>query len=314
LSQADLNGSAASAAMPLTPPAGSAGVRGAIARAAQATGVDFAYLLAQARLESSLNPKARATASSAAGLFQFTKGTWSTMLARHGAALGPGDAGKAGAAAATGAASALPASRAQLMALRYDPDAAAMMAAELAGDNSTELTVVLGRAPSSSELYLAHFLGAAGATRFLGALATEPGQSAAALLPKAAGANSGVFFDARGAPRSVGAVMAMIQTRMDSAMQDSAMQDAGNPDPGSFATTGDLGGLGSPAVMPPDPGPIVQQFTEAQTPDPALTGAGAGTAMSDTLRDTFGLAGANASPTAPAFVRSAYGQMQAFGL
>ena len=50
-------------------------VRGAIARAAQATGVDFSYLLAQARLESSLDPQANATASSAAGLYQFTEGT-----------------------------------------------------------------------------------------------------------------------------------------------------------------------------------------------------------------------------------------------
>ena len=55
-------------------------VHGAIARAAQATGVDFSYLLAQARIESSLNPTARAGTSSAAGLYQFTKGTWLAML------------------------------------------------------------------------------------------------------------------------------------------------------------------------------------------------------------------------------------------
>ncbi|MBW8754478.1 MAG: lytic transglycosylase domain-containing protein, partial [Sphingomonadales bacterium] len=42
-------------------------MRAAIARAAQATGVDFNYLLAQAKLESSLDPGAKAPTSSAAG-------------------------------------------------------------------------------------------------------------------------------------------------------------------------------------------------------------------------------------------------------
>ncbi len=286
MSQADTTTTAAisTTASPTT------GVRGAIARAAQATGVDFNYLLAQARLESSLNPQAHASASSAAGLYQFTKGTWGSMLARHGTDLTSANS---------------PASHAQMLALRYDPNASAMMAAELAGDNTTALTAVLGRAPTSGELYLAHFLGTAGATRFLNALATNPEQSAAALLPKAAAANSAVFFDAGGA-RSVGAVMALIQTRMDG-----ALQDQNDPDPSQFATTGDLGGIGAPPVTPLDSGPIALQFTEARsTPDaPASETA----SMSDTLRNTFGLA-AESTTAAPAFVRSAYGRMQAFGL
>lgn len=281
MSQADITNTAAA---PLPSPAPAVGgVRGAIARAAQATGVDFNYLLAQARLESSLDPQAHAAASSAAGLYQFTKGTWGTMLARHGDALGLSGAAAPG----------------RMLALRYDPKAAAMMAAELAGDNSNALTSVLGRAPTASELYLAHFLGTAGATRFLGALAADPDQSAAALLPKAAAANSTVFF-ANGAPRSVGAVMALIQTRMDA-----AMDNAGDADPASAniagAMTGDLSGLGAPPVTPLEP--------VAAPPDPAAPG----TSMSDTLRDTFGLA-ADSAGSAPDFVRSAYGRMQALGL
>ena len=69
-------------------PARSEGVRAAIARAAERSGVDFDYLLAQARIESSLNPNARAGTSSAAGLYQFTKGTWLQTLDKHGAAHG----------------------------------------------------------------------------------------------------------------------------------------------------------------------------------------------------------------------------------
>ncbi len=293
MSQANLNNTATDAVVPAT--GGATGVRGAIARAAQATGVDFTYLLAQARLESNLDPQARATASSAAGLYQFTRGTWGTMLARHGAALGLD--------ATAGA-------TARSMALRYDPNAAAMMAAELAGDNTAALTTVLGRAPTAGELYLAHFLGAAGATRLLGALATNPDQSAAALLPRAAAANAAVFFDTGGAPRSVGAVMALIQTRMDGALQNENVSD-----PAGFATTGDLGGLGSPAVIPLGPGPIASQFTDAQTTSEAPAAEGGGTtAMSDTLRTTFGAGEESATGTAPAFVRYAYGRMQAFGL
>ena len=60
--------------------------------------------------------------------------------------------------------------RAQIMALRFDPEASALMAAELASDNRAALTAVLGREPDAAELYLAHFLGAGGAAQFLAAL------------------------------------------------------------------------------------------------------------------------------------------------
>ena len=42
----------------------------AIGNAAKRTGVPFNYLMAQARVESSLDPDAQASSSSAAGLFQ----------------------------------------------------------------------------------------------------------------------------------------------------------------------------------------------------------------------------------------------------
>ena len=46
-------------------------VTSAIQRAAQRTGIDFDYLLGQAKLESGLNATARAGTSSASGLYQF---------------------------------------------------------------------------------------------------------------------------------------------------------------------------------------------------------------------------------------------------
>ena len=184
-------------------------VRSAIQRASQATGVDFAYLLGEARLESSLNPNARAGTSSAAGLYQFTQRTWLHTLDRHGAVHGMGWAGDA----ISGGRVSDPALRATIMDLRYDPDAAALMAGELANDNRVALTSVLGREPDAGELYLAHFLGSDGAGRFLTALAADPAQSAAALFPAAAGANRAIFYDGAGAPRSLGAVMDLLRSK-----------------------------------------------------------------------------------------------------
>jgi hypothetical protein len=68
-----------------------------------------------------------------------------------------------------------------MMAMRDDPNVSAMMAAGLAGDNQVALTNALGRTPDASELYLAHFLGADGAKKFLAAMAVDPTQSAAAI-------------------------------------------------------------------------------------------------------------------------------------
>ena len=300
---------AASAPAVAAPAAATAApVRAAIARAAQATGVDFTYLLAQAQLESGLNPAARAATSSATGLYQFTKATWAQTLAKHGADLGlPGGAG-------VSAAFGDPATRARLMALRGDPSASAMMAADLAGDNQVALTNQLGRPPSSAELYLAHFLGSDGAGKFLAALNTDPAQSAAALLPRAAASNAAIFHDASGQPRSVGAVMALIKGRMDGALQASGTGDI--TDPLETALAGEYGGT-PPTIAAPQSfgGPIAQEFAQAQ----AQAGAGSDApqttgSMADTLAAAFALGGGNdAASPAPAFVRAAYSQLRSLG-
>lgn len=263
-----------------------ADVQAAIARAAQATGVDFSYLLAQARIESSLNPAARAQTSSAAGLYQFTQGTWLAMLDRHGARHGLGWAD----AAIAGGKVSDPALRSDVMALRFDPAASALMAAELANDNRASLTATLGREPDAAELYVAHFLGAEGAGRFLTALAADPGQSAAALLPAAAAANRGVFF-ADGAPRSVGQVMDLLRGKVAAAMDGTALPVAAT----SLAAT-------NPAL-----GPIAREFHAAA----AAPAEAARPSMADTLATTFGAGGSSALP---GHVRAAYGKLRAFGL
>ena len=273
-------------------------VRAAIARAAAATGVDFNYLLAQAKIESSLNPTARAGTSSAAGLYQFTRGTWLSTLDRHGASHGLDWAG----AAIDGGRVSDPAMHAQIMAMRFDPNASALMAAELANDNRQALAGTLGREPDAAELYMAHFLGADGASRFLSALQSDPGQSAASILPAAASANRGIFFESGGAPRSVAGVMELMRGKVASAM-DGAGESAGAP---SFAVQGVGASQGFTG------GPIAREFQAASAAMPSQTRV----SMADTLRSAFGVSHGDAASSsgAPDFVRAAYGKLQAFGL
>lgn len=278
---------------------GTAAARAAIARAAQATGVDFDYLLAQAKLESGLDPAARARSSSATGLYQFIGSTWLDTLRKHGAEHGLGWAGEA---------ASDPAMRSQIMALRHDPQASALMAAELAGDNRDALSATLGREPDASELYLAHFLGAQGAGRFLSAMAADPTRPAAALLPAAANANRAIFFGSGGAPRSLGEVMELLRGRLSAAMEggdaaqwaDAAML---GPIPGAAPGMG----VSAPQMTG---GPVARAFHVA-----AADRAEALPSMAETLRSTFNLgsSGGNAGG-APDHVRSAYARLSALGL
>jgi len=264
-------------ALPQTP------VQTAIARAASATGVDFNYLLAQARLESGLDPQARARTSSARGLYQFTGSTWLRTLDRHGADFGLDTSGAAHD----------PGSRAQWLALRQDPQVSALMAGELANDNRNYLYGVLGRDPDNTELYLAHFLGPDAAVRFLSALSSDPAQSAAALLPRAAPANRAIFFNGA-APRSVGEVMDLLRNRLDTAMTGLGPGHAVPADAGSFVPH-----TANPAVSG---GPIAREF--------AATAADGTSSMADTLLSAFGQGDAGV----PANVREAYGRIRALGL
>ncbi len=180
-------------------PVGPDAVRAAIRRAADATGVDFSLLVETARRESALNPQARAGTSSATGLFQFIESTWLDMVRRYGAQHGLGDEARALQQGAD------PATRREILALRNDPELSARMAAELARENAQTLQARLGRAPNAGELYAAHVMGSGGALRLIEA-AQSGAPSAAAIFPREAAANRGLFY-VNGAPRSAEALL-----------------------------------------------------------------------------------------------------------
>src|SRR3954462_13255463 len=66
-------------------------VLASIQQASANTGMDFSYLMAQASRESSFDPTAKATTSSASGLYQFVEQTWLGEFQPHGADYGYGE-------------------------------------------------------------------------------------------------------------------------------------------------------------------------------------------------------------------------------
>jgi hypothetical protein len=184
-------------------------VRDAIRAAASATGIGFDYLVTTAERESSLNPLARAHSSSASGLFQFIDSSWLSTMKEHGAELGFAQEAGAIRSTANGFVIDDQAMRQHIMALRFDPKANALMGAAYTQQNLSQLQSALGRAPSAGELYIAHFLGAQGASKFILGATQSPGASAADLFPQAALANPSIFYD-HGNKRSLGAVYALL--------------------------------------------------------------------------------------------------------
>ena len=138
------------------------GVVNAIYKAGQTSGVDPYKLMTFAAVESDFNPNAKAGSSSATGLFQFTKDTWNDVSKKAGV---------------TGASP-------------TDPYASSLAASKYIQENESSISKVVSN-PGVFENYLAHFLGASGASTFLKAPDTS---IAATVLPNAAKSNRNIFY------------------------------------------------------------------------------------------------------------------------
>ena len=118
----------------------------AIATSARRTGVDFTYLMGQARIESGMNPDAKASTSSATGLYQFINQSWLGVVDKHGSKHGLDWAANAIQRDGKGRYRvADPETRQAILALRKNPEVAALMAGEFASDNRQYLEGSLGR-------------------------------------------------------------------------------------------------------------------------------------------------------------------------
>ncbi len=162
-------------------------VMGIIDKAAERTGVDSNTLKTFAAIESGFDPNAKASTSSASGLFQFIKSTWKAMLKKYG-----------------------PKYDIDSLTSPYDPMANAIMGAEYIKENTKALKGVR-KDVGLTDLYMAHFLGPNGAKELFSA---RPDEFAAAVLPSAARANKSIFFNKDQTPKTVSEVYNLMQNRL----------------------------------------------------------------------------------------------------
>lgn len=162
------------------------GIIKVIEDAARKQGVDPSQATAFAAVESSLNPNAKASSSSATGLFQFTNATWKEQMGKH--------ARKHGLDPNTPA---------------TDPTANALMGTEYFKSNKKALSSVKSDV-NLTDVYLAHSFGASGAKKFLSA---HPSEIAAKVLPDAAKSNPSIFY-AGGRALTIAEVYAKIDAKL----------------------------------------------------------------------------------------------------
>lgn len=202
-------------------------IAAALQQASTRTGADFNYLLKTAMRESSLDCSAKSATSTACGLFQFTQQTWLGTMKQDGAELGLGQ--YAGAIRQDSRGRYVvddPALRREILALRNDPQVSALMAGAYTRNSQQTLESRLGREVDGGELYIAHFLGAGGATKLIRSAGDTPGARADKLFPEAAAANRSIFYGTSGRPRTVAEVYENLVSRH----QDTAAPVAPRPD------------------------------------------------------------------------------------
>ncbi|MBI3700139.1 MAG: lytic transglycosylase domain-containing protein [Afipia sp.] len=254
-------------------------IASSIKNAASATGASFEYLVSTAKMESNFNTSAKASTSSARGLFQFIDQTWLGTVKEAGPKLGFGKYADSITRTADGRYTVSDsATRDEILKLRDDPAAAAAMAGVLTQSNSFKLTGALGRRPTDGELYIAHVMGAGGASKLISNAEDNPNKSGAALFPTAAAANRSIFYDRDGSPRTISQVYSVLTSRYQTAANSQATQtvlaSAGasrdSTRVAAFTPVDNAAYLSQfPQVRTPAPAPAVQQVASLQTsPEP----------------------------------------------
>lgn len=152
------------------------------------------YLKKIAMVESGGQAGAKAKTSTASGLFQFTEGSWKDTVKAMGKDYSLQD--------------------------RFDPKKSAEVAAFFTQQQKGQLEKGVGGGFSAgdADLYMAHFLGAGGATRFISALRANPDAPASeGATPKQIEANASIFYDKQGNMRSLQQVYNLMANKVDTA-------------------------------------------------------------------------------------------------
>lgn len=203
------------------------------------------YLKATALVESGGNTNAKAGTSSAGGLFQFIDSTWTSMVKKMGKNYSLQD--------------------------KFDPKKSAEVMAFFTNQQKAQLEKATGKSASSTDMYMAHFLGAGGAGKFINQMSKDPNAIAADLDPKAAAANKSIYYDEKGKPRTVQEVYSLMAKKVgkaESAVETGKWGKGAVPD--AVATlTGPMSSGGSSSVPAPSaenikPAPQAQSSMPAQ--------------------------------------------------
>ena len=176
--------------------------------ASTTTGASFEYLVKTAKRESNFDVDAKARTSTASGLFQFIESTWLETVKQTGHRHGLGAYADQIQQTSNGKYRVSDADmRREILALRDNAEIASLMAGELTQKNADYLRDRLGREPNQGELYIAHFLGAGGASKLIRLVEEQPTMAADRAFARQARANKPIFYDANG-PRTVTEVYA----------------------------------------------------------------------------------------------------------
>lgn len=140
--------------------------------ASAATGAPLDIMTKTAYAESTFNPNAKASTSSASGLFQFIKKTWDSITGRKGS--------KYGITPQTSP---------------FDPNANALMGGEFINENIKDIQgKTLTSPPTAADVYAAHFLGSGGAKQLFREIKKDPNTTANKVFPEQAASNLEMFY------------------------------------------------------------------------------------------------------------------------
>lgn len=156
------------------------------------TGCPVGILMVFASIESGFDYLIKAPTSSATGWFQFIDATWDNMVKTYSGTYGlPPDDGQ--------------------RSLRKDPRINGLMGACFVLENIKVLKGALGRDPTDTDLYIAHFMGPYGAKKFL---TSDQNATFATVFPQAAGANKSIAYDGSGKARTLGEVYKLMDSKV----------------------------------------------------------------------------------------------------
>jgi hypothetical protein len=185
-----------------------------IDEAAATVGAPARLMRAMAGLESGFDATAKASTSSATGLYQFIEATWLSKVESDGHKYGLGGLARH---IRRGSLDEPIVDdlriRERILALRKDARLSAFLAAELTVDNTRRLEKLLGRPVTETESYLSYFFGVTEAARFLRAAESTPDLTGAWMFPREAKANPGIF-KIRGRPATLGEIRRRFAVKM----------------------------------------------------------------------------------------------------